>query len=78
MTFQQIVWAIDRAAEQAAASVVDAFGNDVPSPEAAWEFLNEQIYAMGEVERPAALPDFMTHQFEDDYRRHCARLAAQA
>jgi hypothetical protein len=36
----------------------------------AWDFLNENVYGDGEVERPAALPEFLTRQFKHDYRRH--------
>jgi hypothetical protein len=74
MTHQQILWAIDQAALQAADSAFDAFGSDpavaLPTPEMAWDFLNENVYGDGEVERPAALPEFLTRQFKHDYRRH--------
>ena len=76
MTFQQILWTIDDAAEHAAQAAVDAFGSDVPSPEVAWEFLNEQVYGSGEVARPPALPTFLTRQFKHDYCRHCRVLLA--
>lgn len=76
MTFQSILWAIDKAAADAAQSAVDAFGKDVPSPEVAWDFINEQVYGSGEVPRPDGLPEFMPRQFEHDYRRHCRILSA--
>ena len=75
---QQILWAIDKAALHAAEAAVDAFGAKVPSAESAWDFLNEKVYGSGEVERPRALPEFMTNQFEDDYRRHCTLLLSHA
>jgi len=60
MTYQQVIWAINDAAILAAESAFDAFGNDpaaeIPSPEVAWEFLNEQVYEDGGIERPAAPP----------------------
>ena len=37
---------------------MDAHGEEVPSAEIAWEFINEQLYESGEIERPAALPQF--------------------
>ena len=77
MTFQQILWAINEAAEAAAESAVDAHGAEVPSAEIAWEFINE-LYDSGEIERPAALPQFLTRQFHKDYLRHCAILLAKA
>lgn len=70
MTYQQILWAIDQAAELAAQSAIDAHGENPPSAEIAWDFL-EQIYESEEIERPAALPQFLTRQFKHDYRRHC-------
>jgi hypothetical protein len=55
-----------------------AFADDpaagFPSPEVAWEHLNGAIYGDGEVERPAALPNFLPNQFKDDYRRHLRTL----
>lgn len=74
MTYQQITWAIDEAATLAAQSAIDAFGKDVPSAEVAWAFLNEQVYI--EIERPAALPEFLTNQFKHDYRRHVRNILA--
>jgi hypothetical protein len=47
MTFQQILWAINDAAEAAAESAVEAHGEEIPSAEIAWEFINE-LYGMGE------------------------------
>ena len=61
MTFQQILWAINEPAEAAAESAVEAHGAEVPSAEMAWEFINE-LYDSGEIERPAALPQFLPRQ----------------
>jgi hypothetical protein len=77
MTFQQVLWAINDAAEAAAESAVEAHGVEVPSAEMAWEFINE-LYDSGEIERPAALPQFLPRQFHKDYRRHCALFLAKA
>ncbi len=83
MTHQQILWAINDAALLAAQSALDAFGSDpaaeFPSPEMAWDFLNNNVYGEdeGEIERPATLPDFMTRQFEDDYSRHLLNLVRE-
>jgi len=59
MTYQQITWAINDAALLAAESAFDAFGSDpdaaLPTPEIAWEFLNNSVYGGGEIERPAGL-----------------------
>jgi len=48
MTYQQVLWAINDAALLAAESIVDAFGSDpaaeFPSPEVAWDFLNNNVY----------------------------------
>ena len=81
MTHQQIIWAINDAARLAAESAFDAFGSDpaaeLPSPEVAWEFLNGSVYDDGEIERPAALPLFLTRQFKHDYRRHLRNLASE-
>jgi hypothetical protein len=77
MTFQQVLWAINEAAEAAAESAVEAHGAEVPSAEMAWEFINE-LYDSGEIERPAALPQFLPRQFHKDYRRHCAFFLAKA
>jgi hypothetical protein len=76
MTYQQVLWAINDAAELAAQSALDALGQEVPSAEIAWEFVQEQRYGSGEIERPGALPHFLTRQFKSDYRRHCAILGA--
>jgi len=76
MTFQQMLWAIDKAAQHAAEAAVDAFGKDVPSAETAWDFLNEQVYGSGEVSRPNGLPEFLTRQFKHDYRHYCTILLA--
>jgi hypothetical protein len=76
MTYQQVLWAINDAAEVAAESAVDAFGQELPSAEVAWEFINEQLYGSAEIERPAALPHFFTRQFKHDYCRHCTILLA--
>ena len=43
----------------------------------AWEFLNESVYGDGEIERPAALPEFLTRQFKHDYRRHLRNLSEE-
>jgi hypothetical protein len=62
MTYQQVLWAINDAAELAAESAFDAFGGDpteIPPPETAWDFIDEQLYAEGEVQRPSALPEIM-------------------
>jgi hypothetical protein len=79
MTYQQVIWAINDAAILAAESAFDAFGNDpaaeIPSPEVAWEFLNEQVYE--EIERPAGLPQVLTRQFKQDYSRHIRRMVAK-
>ena len=56
MTYQQVLWAINDAAEVAAESAVGAFGQEVPSAEVAWEFINE-FHQCGEIERQAALPE---------------------
>jgi hypothetical protein len=77
MTYQRILWAIDEAAQLAAQSAVDAFGDELPSAQIAWDFLNEQLYGSGEIERPVALPDFLPRQFKHDYRRHCRVLLAK-
>ena len=73
MTHQQILWAINDAAELAARSAFDAFGNDpaaeLTTSEMAWDFL-ETLYADEEIARPAALPEFMPRQFKHDYHRH--------
>ena len=74
MTFQQILWSINDAAQHAAEAAVDAFGKEVTGAETAWEFLNEQVYGSGDVQRPNGLPEFMPRQFGHDYRRHCALL----
>ncbi|HEY6340193.1 MAG TPA: hypothetical protein VIY49_01765 [Bryobacteraceae bacterium] len=70
--------AINQAAELAAESAIDAFGSDpdaeIPSPETAWEFLNDNVYVDGGIERPAALPEFLPRQFKHDYWRHVRRL----
>ena len=70
MTYQQIIWAINEAAAMAAESVRDAFGNsqDLPTPQMAWEFL-QQRFADGDTERPSALPEFFTNQFQHEYLR---------
>jgi hypothetical protein len=61
-------------------SAIDAFGSDpraeIPSPETAWEFLNENVYVDGGIERPTALPDFLPRQCKHDDRRHVRRLRA--
>jgi hypothetical protein len=81
MTHQQILWAINNAAQLAAESAFDAFGSgpaaELPSPEVAWEFLNSSVYGDGEIERPVALPEFLTRQFKHDYRRHLRNLASE-
>jgi hypothetical protein len=72
--------AIDQAAELAAESAIDAFGDqpaDIPPPKMAWDFLNEHVYGDDEVPRPAALPATMPRQFTHDYRRHVSRLLAR-
>jgi hypothetical protein len=43
MTFEQILWAINDAAEAAAESAVEAHGEEIPSAEMAWEFINEAL-----------------------------------
>src|SRR5207244_1994016 len=58
-------------------SAVEAHGEEVSSAEMAWEFINE-LYDSGEIERPAALPQFLPRQFHKDYRSHCALLLAKA
>ena len=72
MTFQQTIWAINEAASMAAAAVRDAFADSadsqLPTARMAWEFLNE-CFADGDIERPFALPEFLTNQFEQEYRR---------
>jgi hypothetical protein len=40
----------------------------------AWEFLNNAVYGDGEIERPAALPEFLPRQFKHDCRRHLQRM----
>jgi hypothetical protein len=79
MTTSRFLCAIDEAAALAAESAWDAFGSDpvadLPTPEMAWAFLNESVYAEGAVDRPAALPDFLPRQFGHDYRRHIRILA---
>lgn len=40
----------------------------------AWDFLNDSVYGDDEIERPAALPEFLTRQFAVDYRRHLMTL----
>jgi len=81
MTHQQILWAINDAAELAAESALDAFGSDpaaeLPTPEVAWEFLNESLYGEDGLARPAALPEFLTRQFKHDYRRHLRNFSEQ-
>jgi hypothetical protein len=78
MTYQQITWAINDAAMIAAESAFDAFGSDpdaaLPTPEMAWDFLNNSVYGDGEIERPAGLPDFLPRQFKHHYRRHLSRI----
>jgi len=78
MTHQQILWAINDAAELAAESALDAFGSDpaaeLPSPEVAWKFLNDSVYDQDGIVRPVALPAFLTRQFKHDYRRHIANV----
>jgi hypothetical protein len=73
MTYQQILWAIDSAAELAAKSALDAFPDklaaDFPTAEMALEVVNG-LYDDGAVERPSALPEFFTRQFAADYRQH--------
>lgn len=61
MTYQQILWAVDEAAQLAAESAVDAHGENPPPAEVAWEFL-EQLYESDEIERPTVLPHFMPRQ----------------
>ncbi len=68
---------LTEADEAAAESAVEAHGEEVPSAEIAWEFINEP-FGMGEIERPAALPQFLPRQFHKDYRRNCALLLANA
>ena len=81
ITHQQVIWAINDAAILAAESAFDAFGNDpaaeIPSPEVAWEFLNEQVYEDGGIERPAAPPQVLTRQFKQDYSRHIRQMVAK-
>jgi len=61
MTHQQILWAIDAAALLAAESALDAFGSDpaskLPSAEAAWDFLHENVYIEGGIRRPELCPN---------------------
>jgi hypothetical protein len=78
MTHQEVLWAINDAAEVAAESAVDAFGQELPSAEVASEFIDEQLYGSTEIERPAGLPPLFTRQFKHDYRRHCTILVANA
>ena len=79
MTYQKILWAIERAAELAARSTLDAFRGrpaaEFPTPEMAWEVVNE-LYESGDAERPFALPEFFTRQFAMDYGKHLRSLAA--
>jgi hypothetical protein len=41
----------------------------------AWEFLNSNVYGDSEIDRPTALPEFLTRQFKHDYRRHLRNLS---
>jgi hypothetical protein len=51
---------------------------EFPSAEMAWDFLNDHVYEDGEIERQAALPDFMTRQFKHDYNRHIRNFLERA
>lgn len=54
---------------------MDAFGPEsIPTPEMAWDFVNDALYGDGEFERPAALPDVITKQFRHDYLRHVRNI----
>jgi hypothetical protein len=81
MTFQQVEWAVAFAAQIAAESAMDAFGNDclaeLPSAEDAWTFLNDHLYVNGGMGRPAALPDVLTRQFRNDYEQHLQKMIAE-
>jgi hypothetical protein len=46
-----------------------------PLPKVAWEFLHNNVYGDGEIERPTALPEFLTQQFKHDYHRHVRNLS---
>jgi hypothetical protein len=80
MTFQQIIWAINDAAELAAESAFDAFGADpnaeFPPAAVAWDFINT-LYDDGEIPRPPALPTLLLRQFKHDYARHIRVLRAR-
>lgn len=79
----QIEIAIQMAAELAAESAVDAFGEEIPNAQTAWDFINEQVYvedgidgAPGGGRRPIHLPDTIPHSFGPLYLVAAARLLA--
>lgn len=68
--------AIQQAAELAAGSAVDCFGEDIPNAQTAWDFINDQIYA--EEGRPLHLPDVMPNGFGPLYLVAAAKLIREA
>lgn len=66
--------AIQMAADLAACSAVDAFGEDIPNAQTAWDFINEQVYVEDGIKRPAHLPDTMPHSFGPLYLVAAAKL----
>jgi hypothetical protein len=69
MTHQQVFWAINSVAAEAAASSFDAHGYYVPA-ETAWDFMMNMLADI-EDDRVNLLPRAMPRQFQHDYLRHC-------